>query len=78
MYECKDDPRQVIELVRWMNPEALKIATKQIIEPHPNTYTYSKRLAESLVANENGNIPVVIVRPSVGQYYLKYQVFSIN
>ncbi|XP_066250286.1 putative fatty acyl-CoA reductase CG8306 [Euwallacea similis] len=65
VYECKDKPRQVIELVRWLNPKALEIATKKIIAPHPNTYTYSKRLAETLVANENSNIPVCIIRPAV-------------
>ncbi|KAL1517079.1 hypothetical protein ABEB36_000890 [Hypothenemus hampei] len=65
VYESKDNPREVIELVRWLNPEALEMATKKIIEPHPNTYTYSKRLAETLVYNERDNIPVCIIRPSV-------------
>lgn len=78
MYECKDNPREVIDLVRWMNPEALEIATKKIILPHPNTYTYSKRLAESLVASENGNIPVVIVRPSVGKYHHQKHLTTVN
>lgn len=68
MYECKDNPREVIEIVRWINPEALGLATKKIIEPHPNTYTYSKRLAETLVANEKDNMPVCIIRPAVGNF----------
>nr|CAD7606415.1 unnamed protein product [Timema genevievae] len=36
-----------------------------LISPHPNTYTFSKRLAEILVANEHPNLPVVIARPSI-------------
>lgn len=36
-----------------------------MIAPHPNTYTFSKRLAERLVANEFKNLPVCIVRPSI-------------
>ncbi|XP_077519280.1 putative fatty acyl-CoA reductase CG5065 [Amblyomma americanum] len=31
----------------------------------PNTYTFTKRLAESLVLDERGAIPVAIVRPSI-------------
>lgn len=50
-----------------MDNEALKKVTKDIIKPHPNTYTYSKRLAESLVAQEVDNMRVVIVRPSIGK-----------
>ncbi|XP_050295769.1 putative fatty acyl-CoA reductase CG5065 [Anthonomus grandis grandis] len=65
VYEFKDNPREVIDIVRWMKPDALEVATKKIIEPHPNTYTYSKRLAESLVANEKDHIPVCIIRPAV-------------
>lgn len=65
VYECKDNPRDVIDVVSWLNPEALEVATPKIIAPHANTYTYSKRLAESLVANEKDNIPVCIIRPSI-------------
>lgn len=33
----------------------------------PNTYTYTKALAESLVASEHGDVPVAIIRPSIGK-----------
>ncbi|XP_076272886.1 putative fatty acyl-CoA reductase CG5065 [Rhynchophorus ferrugineus] len=65
VYDTKDKPRDVIDVVKWMNPEALETATKMIISPHPNTYTYSKRLAENLVADEQENFPVCIIRPAV-------------
>lgn len=42
-------------------------ATKEIIGRHPNTYTFTKQLAETLIHNEMKNLPVGIVRPSVGQ-----------
>lgn len=67
MYETKDNPRDVIEVAKWLNAEALEAATPKIIAPHPNTYTYSKRLAESLVASEADNLPVCIIRPSIGE-----------
>nr|XP_023027067.1 putative fatty acyl-CoA reductase CG5065 [Leptinotarsa decemlineata] len=67
VYEKKDDPRDVMSITKWLNSEALETATKAIIAPHPNTYTYSKRLAETLVADEKDNMPVCIVRPSIGE-----------
>lgn len=38
-----------------------------LLKPHPNSYTYSKRLAETLVANSYPKIPACIVRPSIGK-----------
>lgn len=67
MYPCPDNPRDVIEAARWMRPDALEKATAALIYPHPNTYTYSKRLAETLVTNESVNMRVAIVRPSIGR-----------
>lgn len=37
----------------------------KLIKPHPNTYTYTKRLAEILVKNEYKNLPICICRPSI-------------
>lgn len=65
VYESKDSPREVMEITKWLNPQALEVATPSIIAPHPNTYTYSKRLAENLVAEEKDNFPVCIVRPAI-------------
>lgn len=38
---------------------------KKLIDPHPNTYTYTKRLAEILVRDEYPNLPLCICRPSI-------------
>lgn len=32
----------------------------------PNTYTFTKALAEDMLIKECGNLPVAIVRPSIG------------
>lgn len=37
------------------------------MEPHPNSYTFSKRLAETIVADMHPKIPGIIVRPSIGK-----------
>lgn len=33
----------------------------------PNTYTFTKALAEDMLIKECGNLPVAIVRPSIGE-----------
>ncbi|KAF5278131.1 hypothetical protein FQR65_LT03647 [Abscondita terminalis] len=65
VYRTNDNPKEVLQVTRWMKDDALEIATPSIIYPHPNTYTYTKRLAETLVADEYPNLPVVIARPSI-------------
>lgn len=67
VYPSPDDPKKVIEVCKWINNDALVKATPALIKPHPNTYTYSKRLAETLAANaeKESNMRVAIVRPAI-------------
>jgi len=39
----------------------------RILYNHPNTYTFSKSLAEHVVKDLGEDIPVVIFRPSIGE-----------
>lgn len=39
----------------------------RILNGIPNTYAFTKALAESLVAAEMDNLPTVILRPSIGK-----------
>lgn len=39
----------------------------RLLGPHPNCYTYSKRLAEALVSQYADRIPISIARPSIGK-----------
>lgn len=65
VYDCKDDPHEVMRTVKWMDDKALIKATTDLIAPHPNTYTYSKRLAEILIKEQFPNLPVAVTRPSI-------------
>ena len=38
---------------------------KKILKTYPNTYTFSKNLAEQIVASRCRDLPVAIVRPSI-------------
>lgn len=46
-----------------------------LINPHPNTYTFSKRLAEDVVSDFYPQLPVVIVRPSIGMSIIIRKIF---
>lgn len=65
VYDAPDDPQKVMELMQWMDETAINLIAPTLLDKHPNTYTYSKRLAEKLVANEHQNLPVCIARPSI-------------
>lgn len=60
----------------WMKDDALHAIEKKLLNFHPNTYTYSKRLAENLIRNEYNNMPVAIARPSIG-ILIKYSEFYV-
>lgn len=49
-----------------MNPEALENETPSILESFgfPNTYTFSKNMAEQVLSKRRGNLRLTIVRPS--------------
>lgn len=38
---------------------------RRLIGSRPNTYTFTKALAEHVLVQQSGNLPVVIVRPSI-------------
>lgn len=43
----------------------------RIIGSWPNTYTFTKALAEHVVAEVSNDFPVTIVRPSISKYSLR-------
>ncbi|CAH0546044.1 unnamed protein product [Brassicogethes aeneus] len=74
VYNSPHDPSNIMNVVTWLHPEALEKATPYILDQHANTYTYTKRLAEQLVAKESPNMPVCIIRPSIVTPALKEPV----
>lgn len=48
-----------------MDEELVSTLTPKLIRQHPNTYTYTKALAEYLVQQEASHLNVAIVRPSI-------------
>lgn len=67
-YRTMIDPDFMIKLVESI-PEAacdeFQVMAKRIIQPYPNTYTYTKALAEQIVRKYANNLPIAIIRPSI-------------
>jgi len=65
VYPAPVDPMDMIKLCHWMDDSIIEKITTSLMKPHPNAYTYSKRLAEAVIAKYYPQLPVVIVRPSI-------------
>ncbi|XP_022122437.2 putative fatty acyl-CoA reductase CG8306 [Pieris rapae] len=65
IYETPGDVDSVINLVNRLSDEALEDMEKTILRGHPNTYTFTKHLAEHEVKNCSNLFPCTIVRPSM-------------
>lgn len=66
VYDWPHAPNDLIKCAEWMDEKTMDDLSKTLMSPHPNTYLYSKRLAEILVRDEYPNLPLCIVRPSIG------------
>lgn len=45
--------------------EIIEVLEPHIMEPWPNSYTYTKALSESLVKSYSGHFPTIVIRPSI-------------
>ena len=50
-----------------LGPQKVQEQEKNIVGGYPNTYTFTKSLAERALKKNRGSLPVVIVRPSIIQ-----------
>ncbi|XP_047476457.1 putative fatty acyl-CoA reductase CG5065 [Penaeus chinensis] len=65
VYPPPIDPYKLIQLVDWMDDDTFNHLTPKLIGSRPNTYTYTKALAEHVLVQEAGSLPLAIVRPSI-------------
>ncbi|KAL5286797.1 hypothetical protein ACFFRR_008046 [Megaselia abdita] len=64
-YAPPANPHGVIKACEWLKDEEVDLITKQILGDIPNTYAYTKSLAEALVVETFDDLPTVILRPSI-------------
>jgi fatty acyl-CoA reductase len=66
IYNAPVHPEKIIEACDWISDDLADHITPSIIKPRPNTYTYTKAIAETLVIQEcTDQLPCTIVRPSI-------------
>mgnify|MGYP000882206508 CR=1 FL=1 len=59
------DCEKMAELISWIPDSLCDSIGPQIMENRPNTYVFTKAMAENLVQKYQGRMPVAIVRPSI-------------
>lgn len=65
VYPPPVEPQKLIDALEWMDESMIDSITQQLIGNKPNTYTYTKQLAEDLLIKEGASMPLAIVRPSI-------------
>ena len=58
-------PERLIQMADWLDQDTLQELKRRLLGPRPNTYTYTKALAEWLLVKSARDLPVVICRPSI-------------
>lgn len=65
IYPPNGDWRMAIKIAEKFDEETLNILTQKFTNFEPNTYTFTKGLAEQAVKDFSDRLPVVIFRPSI-------------
>lgn len=65
VYPPPVEPQKIIDVLEWMDDEMLELFTPKLMGEKPNTYTYTKQLAEHLLVTEGADLPLAIIRPSI-------------
>jgi len=65
IYPPPIQPAKLLDASEWMDDQVFDVLTTKIINDRPNTYTFTKALAEYVVSQETKELPLAIIRPSI-------------
>lgn len=65
IYPPPVEPKKLIDSLEWMDDGIVRDITPRLIGDRPNTYTYTKALAEYVVQQEQDKLNIGIIRPSI-------------
>ncbi|KAF9408192.1 hypothetical protein HW555_012049 [Spodoptera exigua] len=65
LYPPLADWRDTLAVCDTADEHTMRVLTPKYLGELPNTYTFTKQLAEHVVAEYKGQLPVIIVRPSI-------------
>lgn len=64
-YDPPMDADKLLDLVDCMDEQLLSYITPRLLGRWPNTYTFTKAVAENVVKKEAGSLPIGIFRPAI-------------
>lgn len=70
VYPAPAELEKVLEVCKIQEENQQEVSVRTLLGKHPNTYTFTKALAECIVNEHARDFPVCIVRPSIGKYKL--------
>ncbi|XP_062556217.1 putative fatty acyl-CoA reductase CG5065 [Armigeres subalbatus] len=65
IYPAKIDWRKAIEIAETVDPDILNALTEKLSGFAPNTYTFTKGLAEQICYDLRQELPLIVFRPSI-------------
>jgi len=65
VYPTCVEPQQLLDAMEWLDDDMLAKIGVKLLGDKPNTYTYTKHLAEILLTTEGADLPLAIIRPSI-------------
>lgn len=65
IYDEGLDAEALVKKLMAMNPQEVALREKELIGTFPNTYTFTKNLAEKSLKKNKGDLKCVIFRPSI-------------
>lgn len=65
IYPAPANVDELLKLSNELDTKALEAKSLELLKDHPNSYTFTKHLAEHEVVN--GKVPAGIVRPSMSK-----------
>lgn len=65
VYPMEMCPEKLIEIANWLDQDTLQELKAKLLAARPNTYTYTKALAEWLLVKSARDLPIAICRPSI-------------
>ncbi|KAF9424208.1 hypothetical protein HW555_000601 [Spodoptera exigua] len=71
-YPSPISPETMIGIAETMDEGKIYNITSSLIKNWPNTYTYTKAVAESLVEAMGKDLPICVVRPAIGALHATY------
>ncbi|CRL06955.1 CLUMA_CG019944, isoform A [Clunio marinus] len=64
-YESPIDYRLALSLLQNFDDDLVNTVTEKLINPWPNSYTFTKAISEDMIRQYQHRLPIIIIRPSI-------------